>query len=572
MNRHEAKKTAVGYIRVSSEEQIEGLSLESQEAKITEWCDSHCYELVKMYRDEGVSAYTDDINRRPALRELMDNAPHLRPDAVVVYSLDRWARNLTVASKSVKDLDDLGIAFASCTESTFDFSDPVSRMQLHIFFTFAEHSSAMTSKKVRHVNDLKFEKGFHRGPIPFGYRRDPIATKGNPLPPIPDEVEFAAVQELFTRALTGTYTCAELAVWLNARGFRTRNRQRSEADKVRGGAPQPRKFTLETVQDTLTNSFYAGFIVREKRKKNGTATEREMRQGLQAPAVSPEDFNRTQAILKARYKAPRSRTRKLRRYVSQGILRCWQCGEKAYKYDYYRESSAFRGIACDRADRCWPANDIDRQWDAIVQTIDIPAEWRQRALELAMEENGLIDLQNERVSLERRHRRHVELYKDDIIDRAELDQELQRITNRLRTLGPVEVSTLQLTISDFARFSDDWRLATPTEKNEILRSMIDRAYLEFRTGQIMEVIPKPGYRFVFEATGITKPPGDVPGDLSFVIGDPDGDRGKQQLTASKWGGLSLRRVMPPLSLKHVMRIRPRHNTRVQVSPLQKPLF
>src|SRR5439155_4579848 len=134
--------------------------------------------------------------------------------------------------------------------------------------------------------------------------------------------------------------------------------------------PQPRKFTHETVQDMLTNPFYAGLVVREGRKKNGTATERELRGGLHVPAVSPEDFNRVQSILRARYKAPRSSTRKLRRYPSQGILRCWECGEKVYcehnRYDYYRESSAARGIACDRADRRWLANDIDAQWDAIL--------------------------------------------------------------------------------------------------------------------------------------------------------------------------------------------------------------
>jgi DNA invertase Pin-like site-specific DNA recombinase len=120
----------------------------------------------------------------------MDAVPHLRPDLVIVYSLDQWARNLPVAIKAVKDLYDLGIRFASCTESEFDFSDPSSRMQLQIFFTFAEHSSAMTSKKVRHVNDLKFQKGLHRGPVPFGYRRDPVSTKGNPLPPSETKINF----------------------------------------------------------------------------------------------------------------------------------------------------------------------------------------------------------------------------------------------------------------------------------------------------------------------------------------------------------------------------------------------
>src|SRR5436309_8243722 len=106
------------------------------------------------------------------------------------------------------------------------------------------------------------------------------------------------------------------ATWLNSRGFRTRNRQRSEVERTHGREAQPQKFTNETIQDMLTNAFYAGRVVRERRTKNGTATEREVREGLHVHAVSPDDFNRVQSILRARHRAPRSKTRQLRRYVS----------------------------------------------------------------------------------------------------------------------------------------------------------------------------------------------------------------------------------------------------------------
>ena len=48
---------AIGYIRVSTEEQINGVSLEAQEAKIRAWCTLHDAELVAVYRDEGISGY-----------------------------------------------------------------------------------------------------------------------------------------------------------------------------------------------------------------------------------------------------------------------------------------------------------------------------------------------------------------------------------------------------------------------------------------------------------------------------------------------------------------------------------
>lgn len=46
MNQPNERKTAVAYVRVSSDEQAEGLSIESQEDKIREWCERKGFDLV----------------------------------------------------------------------------------------------------------------------------------------------------------------------------------------------------------------------------------------------------------------------------------------------------------------------------------------------------------------------------------------------------------------------------------------------------------------------------------------------------------------------------------------------
>lgn len=529
MSQLEQQRTAVAYVRVSSDEQVEGLSMESQEGKIREWCERKGFDVVATFRDEGESAYTDDIAKRPGFRDLLDRLPVLMPAVVVVFSLDRWARSLVVASESFRRMSALGIGFASVTESEFDLSNPSSGFMLNMFASFAQYGSAMTAQHVRRVADLKFEKGIHRGSIPFGYRADPASTRGDPHPPIPDEREFPAVVELFRRALTGAYSCRELASWLNRSGFRTRNRKKSALEEASGEGPKPRKFTDDSVQGILTNPFYAGFVVRQRRSKNRTATSRELREGAHRSAVSPEEFNRVQSILRARYRAPRSASNKLRPYLAKGLLRCMTCGEKAWcqqikGWDYYRESSASRGIACTRAGRYWPAPSIDHQIETLVKPMELPLSWQQRALELANAENNLIDLKNERLSLEARRRRVIELYKEGAIDRAEFDREVQVIENRLRTTAPAEASIVELSIGDFQRFGENWELATLEEKHQMLSCLFESLYLEFRTGQIIEVVPKPGFRWVLEGADIAKPPGDLPGDSSLVIGDPEGIR------------------------------------------------
>ena len=71
MSQPEGKKTAVGYVRVSSDEQVDGLSLASQEQKIREWCQLKGYTLLTVFSDEGESAYNDDISKRPQFAALL---------------------------------------------------------------------------------------------------------------------------------------------------------------------------------------------------------------------------------------------------------------------------------------------------------------------------------------------------------------------------------------------------------------------------------------------------------------------------------------------------------------------
>ena len=62
---NQLKNRVAGYIRVSDESQVDGHSLEAQRREIGRYCDVHGYNLMQIYADEGVSAYTDRIDARP---------------------------------------------------------------------------------------------------------------------------------------------------------------------------------------------------------------------------------------------------------------------------------------------------------------------------------------------------------------------------------------------------------------------------------------------------------------------------------------------------------------------------
>ena len=54
--------------------------------------------------------------------------------------------------------------------------------------------------------------------------------------------------------------------------------------------------------------------------------------------------------------------------------------------------------------------------------------------------------------------------------------------------------------------------------------MIESLYVDFRAGQVLEIVPKPGFRCTFEAAGITKALTYVTSDQQLTIGDPEGIR------------------------------------------------
>src|SRR5688500_3929753 len=85
------------YYRVSSEEQVEGYSLDAQQRAARAYCESHGWSVAHEYRDEGRSARTDDLRKRPAFAAMLADADAGLFDVVVVHKLDRFARNRRIA-------------------------------------------------------------------------------------------------------------------------------------------------------------------------------------------------------------------------------------------------------------------------------------------------------------------------------------------------------------------------------------------------------------------------------------------------------------------------------------------
>src|SRR5437762_2867073 len=95
---------AIAYLRVSTDRQAEvGLGLDVQHEAIQSWAQQNGYVLVDTFRDEGVSG-RKDLDDRPALLEAFQSLRADRAVALVVYRLDRLARDLILQEQLLAEV------------------------------------------------------------------------------------------------------------------------------------------------------------------------------------------------------------------------------------------------------------------------------------------------------------------------------------------------------------------------------------------------------------------------------------------------------------------------------------
>jgi site-specific DNA recombinase len=110
-------KTVAGYVRVSTAKQSEeGISLEMQSESIVRYCEAMGLGKPIEYRDAGISAFEEDIAKRPAFSRLIADAEAGVVGTIVVASLDRWSRKLRVIDETLRRLTRANVALISLRE------------------------------------------------------------------------------------------------------------------------------------------------------------------------------------------------------------------------------------------------------------------------------------------------------------------------------------------------------------------------------------------------------------------------------------------------------------------------
>ena len=222
-------KRAVGYVRVSTEEQARhGASLEDQRARIAAYCAANGLELVAVREDAGISGAAGP-GERPGLRALLEDVRSRGVDAVVFPALDRLSR-------SVRDLlalveDDFARVEVHSLRERIDTGSAAGRFVLGVLGCAAELERGLmrerTSAGTRAALARRRAAGVDLGGVPLGFRRE-----GKRIVPDPGSVGWRTARRIV--ALRGEgWSYRRIAAALDGEGVPARRGGRWTPASVR---------------------------------------------------------------------------------------------------------------------------------------------------------------------------------------------------------------------------------------------------------------------------------------------------------------------------------------------------
>lgn len=198
------------YARFSSDKQRDA-SIEDQVSAGTRYCERKDYELVMVYTDYALSGRSDD---RPDFLRMIDDAKKGLFDVVIVWKLDRFARNMMDQFHYERELMLAGVTLESCMEniSGGTMEADMNKGVLAIFAQIRSQQSAVDT--VRGMTG-KAEKGQYLGVWRFGYSHEGDVITLDPVTaPMARKIHDDYLQGVPVNSIID---------WLIARGVKTKN-------------------------------------------------------------------------------------------------------------------------------------------------------------------------------------------------------------------------------------------------------------------------------------------------------------------------------------------------------------
>ena len=346
------------YTRVSTKEQLQGGSLATQLRTCMTYAMHHCYEVARVFQEEGESAKTAD---RTELQKMLayckEHAGEI--DGVVVFAVDRFSRNMEDFVSLRKELERHEIRLLLATREVED--TPEGEFVMNMDAALAQLDNAR--RAVRTVVGMRdaAEEGKWVHQAPLGYL-DACKTGRGSISPDPERAPL--VREAWCLIDAG-YSEAEALRMVTAKGLT--NKRGKEVPK-------------QTFSKMLRNPLYMGVVETMGVRTKSSVIE---------PIVEEDLWLRVKRRLDGKKHEPSGRRKANPEYPLRGFIE----DPEGHRYtgSAPRGASGIRYPAyhcTQRGGRRYPVDKVHREFAALLSALSFD-ESRAKALREAIRLNYL---------------------------------------------------------------------------------------------------------------------------------------------------------------------------------------
>lgn len=309
------------YARYSSDKQGEN-TIEAQLRYCTEYCERNNHKIITQYIDRATTASKDVEKRFEFQKMIRDSDKHLF-DAIVVFKLDRFARNRYDSATYKNRLKKNGVQVLSATENLSGEKESI--ILEAVLEGMAEYFSKDLAEKVTSgMREVAMKCQTNGGLTPLGYK---VVDKKLVLDPDTAPI----VKEAFIR-YANDERVSDIIEDFNRRGFRSAR-----------GCP----FNKNSFHNMFINEKYVGiYKFQDIRIENGI------------PAIiDKETFQKVQLKMKTTKTKLNGKNKATTEYLLSCKIICGECGsnlcgESGHSrngtiYYYYKCSNQKKNHACD---------------------------------------------------------------------------------------------------------------------------------------------------------------------------------------------------------------------------------
>ena len=320
-----ASSSVALYLRVSTEEQRERQSIDTQREFGAKYTDLHELRVHQVYADDGISG-TVPIEKRPEGQRILQAARRGEFNQLLIYKLDRLGRDTRLILNAVAELEKHGVRVRSMTEE-FDTATATGRLMLTMLSGFAAHERDQIRERSMAGTDRLARAGAWLGGIvPYGYRKEGenkearIVVSEEEIPGVGIS-EAEVIRQIYRMAADERATCVRIADFLNMLRVPC-TYSRDGRLLLRGKRKQKTSglWRAGRIRNMLVNSTYMGRHEYGKRSKTERPTI--MRE---VPAIVDEaTWQKAQQTMKANFLFGIRSVKHL--YLLRGMAKCGLCG------------------------------------------------------------------------------------------------------------------------------------------------------------------------------------------------------------------------------------------------------